>query len=205
MRLLRKEMIRILGIVVIGVWGMMPSLYASDERVAAELAAPSPVNPLKSALGEQAYNDAMASGNYQYVGNTKCRLCHREFFLGRKTDHHDFSMESLAKGSYQENPACLACHATGFGVPTGFLSIKDTPRLANIQCEGCHGPGNIHIDQAKEQMRSKKKEPVHGFLAGKDNPARIKKMCIACHTERWNRSFEDLESAYNKYRKAVPR
>lgn len=180
-------------------------LNAADTRIDVELKSPSAIIPLKNAIGEKAYNDAMASGNYAYIGNSKCRLCHREFFLGRKKDHHDFAMENLSKSGHQEQGECLACHATGFGVPTGFVSIKTTPRLANVQCEGCHGPGNVHVDLAKKQMRSKKKEPVHGFLAGKDNPARIKKMCLSCHTDRWNRSFSDLESAYDKYRKAVPK
>jgi len=200
-----KVKFRVIGFLAISLTMFAIQADAAEDRIASELAASSHTIPLKEAMGEKAYNDAMASGQYQYVGNSKCRLCHREFFLGRKEDHHDFAMDTLKTGAHQDNASCLTCHATGFGVPSGFVNMTETPRLANVQCEGCHGPGNVHIDLAKQQMRSKKKEPVHGFLAGPDNPVRLKKMCLNCHTERWNRSFDDLNSAYNKYRKALPK
>lgn len=203
--MINKLFFRLFFITFLSLFAGSPTLFAADDRIKAELAEPTSPIPLKNALGDKAYFEAMASGYYKYVGNAKCRLCHREFFLGRKKDHHDFAMEPLTKGGYQENEKCLSCHATGYGVPTGFVSIKETPRLANVQCEGCHGPGNVHVDMAKKQLRSRDKGPVHGFLAGGDNPDRLKKMCTTCHSERWNRSFDDLEAAYNKYRKAVPK
>jgi len=204
MKLLNKKLSRILGFWLIGIV-LLNAAGASEDRIKTELASPESTIPLKNALGDKVYSDAMASGKYHYVGNTKCRLCHRKFFLGRKKDHHDFSMEHLTKSNHQEAGNCLVCHSTGFGVPTGFVGIKETPRLANVQCEGCHGPGNVHIDMAKQSMRARKKERVYGFLAGSDNPDRLKKMCMSCHNERWNRSFSDLEAAYDKYRKAVPK
>ncbi len=172
-----------------------------NQRVKDELASSAPLLPLVSAMGEEAYNDAIGSGNYRYVGNLKCRLCHRKFFLGRKKDPHDYSMKSLVKGGYEENPNCLTCHSTGFGTPTGFVSLKRTPRLSNVQCEGCHGPGNMHIKMAKIQ---KNKFVDGGFLAGTDNPAILKNMCIACHTSRWDKSYHDLDKAYDKYKNANP-
>ena len=171
---------------------------AGDTRVQEEINSPGPVNVLKEALGETVYSEAMASGDYRYVGNLKCRLCHREFFLGRKKDPHDYAMEALVEHGYEDKPRCLACHSTGYMVPTGFTNLEDTPRLANVQCEGCHGPGNVHIKIAK------RKKTGGGFLAGADNPDRVKKMCQNCHTDRWNRSYDDLESAYVKYRHAIP-
>ena len=173
-------------------------LGAGDARVKEEMNSPGPVNVLKEALGEKVYDEAMASEEYRYVGNLKCRLCHREFFLGRKKDPHDYAMEDLVEQGYEDKPRCLACHTTGYGVPTGFTNIEDTPRLVNVQCEGCHGPGNVHIQIAK------RKKTGGGFLAGADNPGRVKNMCRSCHTERWNRSYDDLESAYVKYRHAIP-
>lgn len=170
-------------------------LYAADARIQAELNSPeSIIIPLVNTLGQAIYDEAMASGKYRYVGNTKCRLCHRDFFLGRKKDHHDYALEKIIKEGYDSNPRCLVCHSTGFGIETGFTSMKETPRLANVQCEGCHGPGNIHVG-----IRD-----TGGFLVGTDRPDRIKKMCKSCHTERWNRSYVDFETAYKKYRNATP-
>ncbi len=171
------------------------SPHAADSRIQAELDAPEPIIPLINALGEKKYDEAMASGKYRYVGNTKCRLCHRNFFLGRKKDHHDYAMEKIIEYGYANTPRCLTCHSTGYGINTGFTSMKETPRLANVQCEGCHGPGNIHVS-----MYSK-----GGFLIGSDRPDLIKKMCKSCHTKRWNRSFDDFEAAYEKYRNATPK
>ena len=172
-----------------------------NQRVIDELASPMPHIPLKYALGEEAYNDAIGSGKYRYVGNSKCRLCHRKFFLGRKKDPHDHAMKELIDLGYEENANCLTCHSTGFGTPTGFVSHKETPRLSNVQCEGCHGPGNLHVNMAKKQKRT---FVAGGFLAGADNPAILKNMCKSCHTKRWDKSYHDLDKAYNKYKKADP-
>lgn len=175
------------------------TLYASENtRIEEENASPMPEIPLKQAIGEAAYNDAMKSGMYRYVGNTKCRLCHRNFFIGRKQDPHDYAMEAIVKSGNEANARCLRCHTTGHGVDSGFVSMESTPRLANVQCEGCHGPGNVHIKMIKEKRHG------GGFLAGSDRPERLVKMCTGCHTERWNRSYHDLPAAYNKYRNADP-
>ncbi len=176
---------------------VMTVLHAQDDRIAAELSSPMTEIPLKKALGEKAFNEAINSGDYRYVGNTKCRLCHRKFFLGRKKDPHDFAMNALVSSGHEENPRCLVCHSTGFGVETGFVSIESTPRLSNVQCEGCHGPGNVHIKLIKAKKRG-------GFLAGTDKPKRLKQMCQNCHTKRWDRSYHDLDKAYDKYRNADP-
>ncbi|MGE4397760.1 MAG: multiheme c-type cytochrome [Sulfurimonas sp.] len=176
-----------------------------NQRVIDELNSPMPEIPLKNAMGEKAYNDAINSGEYSYVGNSKCRLCHRNFFLGRKNDPHDHAMESLIAEGQDKNSHCLMCHSTGHGTPTGFEDMEKTPRLANVQCEGCHGPGNVHIALAKDKSRNDvKRFTGGGFLAGEDNPQILRKMCTSCHTDRWNRSYHDFDKAYNSYKKANP-
>jgi len=176
-----------------------------NQRVIEELNSPMPEIPLKNAMGAKAYNDAINSGEYSYVGNSKCRLCHRNFFLGRKNDPHDHAMESLAAEGQDKNSHCLMCHSTGHGTPTGFEDMEKTPRLANVQCEGCHGPGNVHIALAKDKSRNDvKRFTGGGFLAGEDNPQILRKMCTSCHTDRWNRSYHDFDKAYNSYKKADP-
>jgi len=178
-------------------WGV------ESNQILEELKSPMAQIPLKNAIGEAAYNEAMASGDYRYVGNDKCRLCHRDFFIGRKQDPHDHAMSYITSSEYRDNPRCLVCHSTGFGVSnkvsTGFVSVEKTPRLVNVQCEGCHGPGSNHIKIATL------KKTGGGFLAGEDRPDRLKKMCFSCHTSRWNKSYSDFESAYAKYRKALPK
>ncbi len=198
---------------------------AGDKRIQQELRDPNPtLNPLQKALGKKGYERAMASGKYRYVGNVKCRLCHREFFVGRKKDPHIYSYEHLIATGYQKNKRCLGCHTTGFGVPTGFTSFGKTPKLVGVQCEGCHGPGSEHVrlhrDDASpfgigiprprtpKKTKNGKKEIKGGFLAGADSPRIIKRMCLSCHTKRWGRSFKrtphDFQAAYDLYKTPFP-
>jgi hypothetical protein len=176
-----------------------------NQRVMDELASSVPEIPLKNAMGEKAYNDAMNSNKYSYVGNSKCRLCHRNFFLGRKKDPHDHAMESLAISNNEKNSHCLMCHSTGHKMPSGFVDMEQTPRLANVQCEGCHGPGNVHIQMAQDKAKNETKRfSGGGFLAGVDNPQVLKKMCTSCHTKRWDRAYHDFQKAYDSYKEADP-
>lgn len=168
--------------------------YAEDPRIQEELNSPAPPIPLINTIGEEEFKKAMDSGQYQYVGNTKCRMCHRDFFVGRKHDAHDFALKSISKLPSGNNPRCLICHSTGYGVPGGFVSFEKTPRLSDVQCEGCHGPGSVHVARRDKG----------GFLAGTDRPGRIRKMCQSCHTARWNRSYTDFEKAFKKYKQPRP-
>lgn len=177
---------------------MATSLGAEESRVQDERAAAMTEIPLKQAMGKESYDKTMSSGEYRYLDNSKCRLCHREFFIGRKNDAHDYAMNSLIKSGDEENPRCLICHTTGYGVESGFESMKSTPHLANVQCEGCHGPGNVHVRLIKSR------EGKRGFLAGPDRPERLKKMCSSCHTKRWDRSYHDLQKSYKTYSSPNP-
>ncbi len=195
---------------------------AADERIQDELSDPSPTfNPLRKALGNKTYDHAMKSGKYRYTGNAKCRLCHREFFVGRKKDPHIYSYERLVATKHQKNKRCLGCHTTGYNVESGFISFKKTPILIGVQCEGCHGPGSEHVRlHAKDaspfaipriggtKKRKDNKEIKGGFLVGADKPKIIKRMCLSCHTKRWGHSFprtaHDFQAAYNLYKTPLP-
>ncbi len=183
---------------VLATWGLLLLLQpvsAEEVRIAEEVVDPDPqIIPLREAIGEQALSDAMATGRYNYVGNAKCRLCHRDFFLGRKQDGHDHAFEKLIGTEHEDNSRCLACHTTGHGVKGGFTSLAQTPRLMNVQCEGCHGPGGEHI----------RRNAAGGFLAGSDQPEVLQKMCLSCHNGRWNRAFSDFHKAYDSYKSARP-
>ncbi|MCW8917344.1 MAG: cytochrome c family protein [Gammaproteobacteria bacterium] len=175
--------------------GFEQPVFAQNARIEAQRLSPNPpVIPLKSALGEQAFAEAMASGKYAFATSFKCRLCHRDFFVGRKQDVHDHAFAKVLQAGHSETEQCLGCHTTGYGVPGGFTSPIFTPQLANVQCEGCHGPGSEHIRRNAEG----------GFLAGSDRPGILKKMCLVCHDARWNRAFDDFEAAYNSYKAARP-
>lgn len=170
-------------------------LSHADTRIDKAIAEYELVNPLKYALGEKAYEEAMRSGEYTYSGNLKCRSCHRDFFMGRKKDAHVYTFRKHLAKNFANEPSCLGCHSTGFGVPSGFVDTKSTAKLKDISCEGCHGPGSKHNARGAKG----------GFLAGADNPHILKRMCKACHTKRWDHSYTNFEKAYDQYKEAEAR
>ena len=183
------------ALILLGLFSI--AVEAKDPRIAQELADRAPVvNPLKEALGKKLYDKEMASGKYRYIGPRSCRVCHRDFYNGRKKDLHFHTFKKIVDAGYAKEPKCLGCHATGYGVPTGFKDEKKTPQLAGIECEGCHGPGNVHM----------RRNDGGGFLAGVDNPDRIERMCKSCHTQRWNKSFanKNFRKVYDSYVTAKP-
>lgn len=102
----------------------------------------------------------------KYVGVENCRICHMphyESWLGTKMAK---SFELLKPGvraeaklgagldpdgDYTKEGECLKCHVTGYGEPGGFVSIEETPEMANVECEMCHGPGSVYVDMMMEK------------------------------------------------------
>ncbi len=190
----------VLRYLVIGLTLLFPlCVEARDQRIVQELADRTPpVNPLREALGAKSYEEAMASGKYRYIGPRKCRVCHRDFYNGRRrNDLHHSAFKPLRETGYATESRCLGCHTTGYGVPAGgYRNEKLTPELSGVDCEGCHGPGNVHM----------RLNDGGGFLAGVDHPERLERMCKACHNARWNKSFsaKEFRKIYDSYVTAKP-
>ena len=80
-----------------------------------------------------------------FVGADVCRACHRNQHAAWTTTVHSEALGTLEAAGQDGNAGCLPCHTVGFGEPTGFVSKDDTPHLANVQCENCHGAGGNHV------------------------------------------------------------
>ncbi|MGC8493753.1 MAG: multiheme c-type cytochrome [Syntrophobacteraceae bacterium] len=97
---------------------------------------------------QQAANPQKAQPTY--VGSLACQSCHPQEYarfkknskMSRAYAHVLLMKKGLTEKEYR---GCLKCHTTGFGKPGGFVSWKKTPRLAQVGCEACHGPGSIHV------------------------------------------------------------
>ena len=79
---------------------------------------------------------------------------------------------------YTADKDCLRCHTTGYGKPGGFTSLAETPKLINVQCEGCHGPGG---DFTKIMKKDKKFKLADVKAAGLVVPNESENNCMECH------------------------
>jgi len=72
-------------------------------------------------------------------------------------------------------PECVKCHVTGLGDASGFTSVEETPDLANVTCEVCHGPGSIYKDRETMEDRDA------SIAAGLTLPDEA--TCLGCHND----------------------
>lgn len=130
-----------------------------------------------------------------YVGAKKCKMCHFKQYKSWKETLMATSFENLKPGvrteakqkagldpdkDYTSDTNCLRCHTTGYGAPGGFTSIEETPEMANVQCESCHGPGSKYRDVMKTNRKYKLAEVK---AAGLVIPSEDEKGCMQCHGE----------------------
>lgn len=96
-----------------------------------------------------------------YVGTKRCMMCHISHYDAWSENRMSQAYEILKPGvraeakqkadfdpaeDYTESEYCLSCHVTGYDEPGGFTSIEETPDMAGVQCEACHGPGSIYSE-----------------------------------------------------------
>ncbi|PXF56780.1 MAG: cytochrome C [Deltaproteobacteria bacterium] len=115
----------------------------------------------------------------KYLGSEACKTCHqkeyRSFIKYAKKSISFESIQRVKKGLTEEEiKKCYFCHTTGYGKPSGFVSLEETPHLKNAGCEVCHGPGEFHV---------KKKNPkyIKRSLTMKD--------CEECHISERVKAF----------------
>lgn len=92
--------------------------------------------------------------NLTYIGSAKCQSCHQGESAKWSGTKHSHAMEALDKVAKRPSlryldPECVVCHTVGFGYNTGYTNAKDTPQLAHVGCESCHGPGSGHASDPR--------------------------------------------------------
>ncbi len=118
----------------------------------------------------------------KYAGAQSCRSCHMEIFDRWLDTKHANAMAALEQKGMEFDPECVRCHSTGFRKSSGFISMKRTPRLANVQCEQCHGAGHLHLlYRQKGEAAVASLGPVSVERAKNYGKVRIT-ACLECHT-----------------------
>jgi len=163
----------------------------------------------------------------EYVGVKKCKMCHLKQYKSWKETSMAGSFDNLKAGAkadekkkagidpekdYTADPKCLKCHTTGYGKPGGFKSIEETPKLAGVQCESCHGPGSVYNPAMKAIQKAKKPYKTDSLKAeGLTIPSEDEKGCMACHgsdspfTEKVDAKYKwDFKDRLEKTHKHFP-
>jgi mono/diheme cytochrome c family protein len=136
---------------------------------------------------------AVDSAEYKYIGAKKCKACHIKQYKAWKKTKMANSFENLKPGvkaeakkkagldpnkDYTTDENCLKCHTTGYGKPGGFKSLEETPKMINVQCEVCHGPGS----EFRKVMKKNKKFKLDEIkAAGYILPSEDEEGCMVCH------------------------
>ena len=80
----------------------------------------------------------------RYLGADLCIRCHPSEGEQWKSTSHAVAWKTLTDGGNDTKAECVGCHVVGYRKPGGFQSAADAPKLANVQCESCHGMGTMH-------------------------------------------------------------
>ena len=113
-------------------------------------------------------------GKAGYVGGAACAECHEEAMEFWKGTHHANAYETLERDDKQFDLTCVACHVTGFRKPGGS-EVVELNGLDDVQCEQCHGPGSLHIEDG--DITQIVKAPTEA-------------VCGECHTPEHSDTFE---------------
>jgi hypothetical protein len=115
-----------------------------------------------------------------FVGFKECAACHLDNYLTWKASKHPRGFDILPE-KYRADLSCLHCHATGHGDPNGFVSQKETPNLAAVACEACHGPGSAHVAAAKKLVKNKLTASEKAFVRSTIYKVQPHNVCADCH------------------------
>lgn len=135
-----------------------------------------------------------------YVGTAACTVCHPTAAKVWKASKHAHAWQTLVDAEADPKrygwpvtkyPDCVGCHVVGYGETSGFKTFEDTPGLADVGCERCHGPGSGHMISGG----TKKMGIIGGVLKSE--------LCAQCHdfeqspdflyTDRWKLIEHGLE------------
>lgn len=131
--------------------------------------------------------------DHNYVGATKCKICHMSAKKGGQfgkweESKHAHAYETLATpaakeaatkagidGNPQEAAQCLKCHVTGYDAPaaqkTGKYDVAE-----GVTCESCHGAGEDYSPM--KVMRDKEASIAAGMMIP------TTETCKSCHNEQ---------------------
>ena len=89
-----------------------------------------------------------------YTGSEVCSACHAEQALQWSRTPHAKALSSLAADNHATDAACVGCHVTGWHQEGGPSSPADIGGFRDVQCEACHGPGDLHRRSTAKRLEA---------------------------------------------------
>jgi hypothetical protein len=120
---------------------------------------------------------------FAVAGTAGCRKCHEEDYGLWRKSKHAAAWDSLSGKGAVADPDCQRCHATGYGLPGGFVSLRRSAKRVGVGCEDCHGPSQGHVLEPKVRT---------AYFAGARN------RCTTCHDAENSPKFD-----YDAYWKKI--
>lgn len=152
--------------------------------------------------------------SHEFVGATKCKMCHQKPEKGEQyriwqESKHAHALDSLSTPEAKAiaaklgiaDPAtsgkCLKCHSTAYGFSENRLTQVITVE-EGISCESCHGPGK---DYMKKSIMEDKTQAIASGLIIPDETT-----CQKCHNAEAPtfKSF-DYKARWEKIKHPVPK
>ncbi|MEM6991761.1 MAG: multiheme c-type cytochrome [Myxococcota bacterium] len=119
------------------------------------------------------------AGTAGYVGIEECETCHEEAVEFWKKTPHGSAYQTLVDTNQQFDLSCVSCHVTGFREPGGS-EVVENAGLIDVQCEVCHGPGSLHVDEPDRDGKA--------LNIRLDSPEDV--VCAGCHTAEHSDTFD---------------
>ena len=130
--------------------------------------------------------------NGRLVGVEVCKECHEVSCKVWRNSAHAAAYATLANLDPPRNydPECICCHVVGwnpskaFPYQGGYESPEKTPKLENVGCDNCHGPGQGHVKAEKgrdQKLQEKMRLAVRITKEEASNPNAGKQNCYSCH------------------------
>lgn len=112
----------------------------------------------------------------KYTGSKACQSCHPSEYKIWQESQHGAALKTLEDDMHDRDPECVGCHVVGLDSIKGFKSRAETPDLADVGCESCHGSGVSHSAKPMEVKMPK---------VGRNS-------CMPCHNLDHSPTFDFL-------------
>lgn len=140
---------------------------------------------------------SVVNAEHAFIGTKNCKKCHIKQWKSWSETPMANAFETLKPGvkaerkaelgldaekDYSTDAECVRCHVTGYGKEGGFTSIEETPDLAGVGCEMCHGAGAGYTQDGYMTLKNKEYKRADLIAQGLTHPVG-EAVCTQCHNE----------------------